>query len=178
MKKITQTILALTALGSVAGVAHAESTETFQVTAKVIGDCSIVANDIDFGDVYISALSEEIQKQSTITATCPTGADLYFFLTTENPGSSGSEAYMVNTEEPSEKLLYHLYADAGMTQGAFSHDGVANANYEFDSLDRMATERIFNIFAKVDPTTTGQGKPSVAEGNYVDTVTLNINFAD
>lgn len=183
MKKMTKTLLALSVVGAFSGMAQASSTEEMTVTAKVVGDCTVAVTDIDFGDIFIAAGSApDLTASGSVVATCPSGADFFFEVVSPNKvGGSPSQSTMVNTNDPSKKLVYDLWADQAGTIGAFGgHD-----EFNTDPADFSTISRTYNIYAVLAPTmtaqsnnqTTGQGE-SIVDGTYVDTLTLNINYAD
>lgn len=182
MKKITKTLLALSVVGAFSGMAQASSTEEMTVTAKVVGDCTVAITDIDFGDIFIaSGSAPDVTASGSVVATCPSGADFFFEVVSPNRvGGSPSQSTMVNTNDPSKKLVYDLWADQAGNIGAFSdHD-----EFSTDPADFSTISRTYDIHAVLTPTlaaqvnsATGQDS-SIVDGTYVDTLTLNINYAD
>ena len=185
MKKLTKTLLALSVVGAFSGMAQASSTEEMTVTAKVVGDCTVAINDIDFGEIYIShGDAPNLKASGSVVATCPSGANFFFAITSPNRVSGKTTSRMVNTNDPSKKLVYDLWADEQGTIGAFDENEI------FQTTDFTTTTRTFNVYAELEPTMstqagtgeminarTGQGK-AVVEGTYVDTLIIHINYAD
>jgi len=105
--------LMLAALALCATPARASSTtDSFDVTATVISSCSVVAQDLTFGN-YDPVSSTPLDAATTMSVTCTNGTAYQVALGLGNgTGATTTTRYMVNG---ANKLGYTLYRDSNRT---------------------------------------------------------------
>lgn len=103
-------MVALSPAGAIADTA----TDTFQVTATVLGSCSVSATDLAFGN-YTPTSGTALDQTSTVTVTCTTGTTYSVGLNAgQNDDGNGvtGRRMVYNT---TNFLAYALYSDSGRT---------------------------------------------------------------
>lgn len=114
MKK-NKIVLALLACGFILGTnAYAAlATGNMNVSANILGDCEIVANDLDFGGVILGTGSV---SSTTIDVTCPAEVSGYLRIN-GGQNEAGSARNLSQTISGTPYYVqYNLYSDASMTQ--------------------------------------------------------------
>lgn len=90
----------------------ATTTDTFQVTATVLGSCSVSATDLAFGN-YTPTSGTALDQTSTVSVTCTTGTTYDVGLNEGlNPGVGGVTARRM-VYDTNKFLAYALYSDIG-----------------------------------------------------------------
>jgi len=114
IKKSLPLILAVMVALSPATAISATATDTFQVTATVLGSCSVSATDLAFGD-YTPTSGTALDQTSTVTVTCTNGTSytvgLNAGLNDDGNGVTGRRMVYNTTNF----LAYALYSDSGRT---------------------------------------------------------------
>jgi len=130
--RILATVLAAM-LPFTSGVAVAASkSATFDVTMRVIADCTIAATGIDFGQTGV--MTGAINGSSNINVTCTNTTPYNVGLDAgDGTGSTGTTRYMVGTGTNTDKVQVNLYRDAnsslwGNTQGSNTVTGTGTGN--------------------------------------------------
>ena len=87
--------------------------DTFQVTANVLGQCTVSASDLNFGPYQQNSVTD-VDAQTTIDVTCPTiayevGIDVGAFA----PGGTTSRSMQGGF--PLDNLDYEMYTDPART---------------------------------------------------------------
>jgi len=146
------------------GVAQAGSKiATFDVTMRVIADCTIGANGINFGETGV--MSAAISGSSTINVTCTNTTPYNVGLDAgTGAGSSGTTRYLAGTGTNTEKVEVKLYRQAGTglwgnTQGTDTVGGTGNG-----------TSQALTVFGEIPK------QDAVKPDNYKSTITATIYF--
>lgn len=123
--------IAALALPSGAAVySNGSKTATFDVTLKIVADCAIAANALDFGQAGI--LSTAVKVSSSINVTCSNSTPYNVGLSAgTGNGSSGTTRYMSGTGSNASTVQYNLYQTStgtqwGNTQGTDTVAGTGN----------------------------------------------------
>jgi spore coat protein U-like protein len=125
---------AIAALAVPSGAAiygNGSKTATFDVTLKIIADCSIAANALDFGQAQ-GVLSTAVKVTSSINVTCSNSTPYNVGLSAgTGAGSSGTTRYMSGTGGNTATVQYNLYQTSngtqwGNTQGTDTMAGTGN----------------------------------------------------
>jgi spore coat protein U-like protein len=135
MSKFVAVLFALNAAGAAnaATYTNGSATSNFDVTLKIIGNCVISANALDFGQTQ-GVLNSAVNVNSTISVTCTNTTPYNVGL---NPGtgagSSGTTRYMSGTGGNTATVQFNLFQTAGATlwgntQGTDTVGGVGNGN--------------------------------------------------
>ncbi|MGV7207950.1 spore coat U domain-containing protein [Oxalobacteraceae bacterium A2-2] len=109
--------LAAAATLGVHGLADAASrTVNFDVTLKIIADCTIAANNLDFGQTQ-GVLASAVSVNTTLTVTCTSTTPYAVGLNAgTGTGSTTSARYMSGTTGGNTSTVaYSLYQTAGAT---------------------------------------------------------------
>lgn len=94
--------------------AHAQTTDTFDVTATVIDSCTLTAgNTLAFGN-YDPNSGTDLDGQTTINASCTNGTTADLELDLGN-NADGSTRRMADVTDGTNFLQYELYTEAGRT---------------------------------------------------------------
>lgn len=159
MKFLLSTTAALTAVFfSIAPAAAQTATDTFDVSLTVEAQCTIAAQNLNFGTTGLIATN--IDAQANLTVECTEGSPFSIGL---NDGGSGSTAARVLTNG-SNTVNYQLYRDA-------AHTAVWGNTQGTDVLDVAAATgapETHTIYGRVP---AGQNAPV---GAYADTITATI----
>lgn len=114
IKKFLQFILLPLLTSLPASAMAATVTDTFQVTATVLGSCLVSATDLAFGN-YTPTSGTALDQTSTVTVTCTTGTTysvgLNAGLNDDGNGVAGRRMVYNTTNF----LAYALYSDSGRT---------------------------------------------------------------
>ena len=142
----------------------ATATTTFAVTANVVPTCSIAAAALNFGAAIPNPINSNVDAQSTVTATCSTGAGYTIAL---NAGTTaGATVALRRLEAGASTVNYTLYSDAG--RSAIWGDGTLGTS-TFAGSGNGAAQAI-PVYGRIP---SGQ---SPGTGAYSDTVTVTITF--
>jgi spore coat protein U-like protein len=148
---------ALPALALAPVAAAQTATDTFEVRARVVKVCTIIANDLDFG-VYVS--SQAARASTALTVQCT--ADTPFSI--ELSGGTGGNRGDRRMTGPGT-LRYGLYKDGGYTQPT------ATSGTDFTGRsDPQGTPVAFQVYGQV------ASNQSVPAGSYIDTVTVTVTY--
>lgn len=166
-------LLAATGMAAlVAGVAAYQSptleaapqTASFNVTANVAANCTIVAGSLGFGsyDPVVANASSPLDQTSTITVACTKGTSATVSLDL-GTHTSGSTRRMQSGTTATEYLAYELYTTSG-------HATVWNTT------NTVA----YNATSKASSSLTVHGRVAggqdVETANYSDTIVATITF--
>lgn len=141
--------------------AQNQTSTTFQVTATAPAVCSVVSNNLTFGNYTGS----QVDAVATTSVTCndqTTTWEIGFDPGLHSTTSSCANRRMQHTTTSTSFLEYNIYRDAGrldtlgarLEAGCVTHSGTGTANR--------------NVFGRI---TAGQ---TVTTGSYADTVTATI----
>lgn len=109
-------IAALSVPSGAAVYGNGTKTATFDVTLKIVADCSIAANAMDFGQNQ-GVLSTAVRTTSTINVTCSNSTPYNIGLSAgTGTGSSGTTRYMSGTGANTSTVQYNLLQTVGGTQ--------------------------------------------------------------
>lgn len=110
-------VIAALALPSGAAVyGNGTKTATFDVTLKIIADCTIAAGSMDFGQAQ-GVLSSVVNTTSTINVTCSNSTPYNVGLSAgTGAGSTGTTRYMSGTGGNTATVQYNLLQSAGGSQ--------------------------------------------------------------
>lgn len=109
----------------------ATKTQTFDVTLKIIADCTIAAGNLDFGQSQ-GVLAAQLNVNSTITVTCTNTTPYSVGLDAgTGTGSTTSARVMSGTGGNTSKVSFNLYQTNGATnwgnnQGTDTKAGTGN----------------------------------------------------
>ena len=141
----------------------ATKTDTFDVTANVVGNCFVTATDLDFGDYDGTAV---LSKTSTITVRCSANHGYTLKL---DAGDAGG----FSPRKMDNALEYNLYTslakstvwgDGSATTGTVS--GVGNGLGMPNAAQHTVYGELFNNAAN----------QAVAVGAYSDTITVTVEY--
>jgi spore coat protein U-like protein len=165
--KILVASLAAAALVSTAGIAA--PTAPFQVSAKVIANCSVTATDLNFGnyDPLVANKTADLPATSTISVTCTKNSPNVTVGLDRGVNASSGQRRLGNA---GEFLNYSITDDNNIdwtqtVSGAVTTGSVAYG--PFTSVSAAITHTAHGIL------TAGQ---DVSVGTYTDTVTATVLF--
>ncbi|NVD99555.1 spore coat U domain-containing protein [Massilia sp. BJB1822] len=102
-------------LVSAAVYSNGSKTATFDVTMKIIADCTIAASNLDFGQSQ-GVLNATVAVNTTINVTCTNTTPYNLGLSAgTGTGSSGTTRYMSGTGGNTGTVRFNLYQTAGAT---------------------------------------------------------------
>ena len=125
------TIAALALPSGAAIYGNGSKTANFDVTLKIVADCSIAANPLDFGQAQ-GVLSTAVKVTSNINVTCSNSTPYNVGLSAgTGVGSTGTTRYMSGTGGNAQTVQYNLYQTSGgtvwgATQGTDTMAGTGN----------------------------------------------------
>lgn len=117
IRKIVLSAAIIAALPGMAGAAvYSQSkTASFDVTMKIVADCTISATGIDFGQTR-GVLASAVNGSSTINVTCTNTTPYNVGLNAgTGTGSSGTTRYMNGTGANTNTVKFNLYQAQGST---------------------------------------------------------------
>lgn len=127
-------VIAAMSFPSVAAVyQNGTKTSTFDVTLKIIADCTIAASPLDFGQSQ-GVLSAAVTANSNLSVTCSNSTPYNIGLSAgTGTGSAGTTRYMSGTAPNVGVVQYNLLqasggAQWGNTQGTDTVGGTGNGN--------------------------------------------------
>jgi spore coat protein U-like protein len=166
MRKILFAIVSLGALFGFAGTASAQTaTDTFEVTATVLGNCTVTANDLGFGNYTPGG--GDVTSTSTINVYCTTSTGFDVHLST---GGSGDYAQREMASGPNA-LEYNLYtSNTHTTVWGDTTNSTGEAN---GTGLGMSTAVPFTVYGQVLDSANNQNAPP---GSYLDTITVTVNY--
>ncbi|MBB3120301.1 spore coat protein U-like protein [Massilia violacea] len=102
-------------LVSAAVYTNGSKTATFDVTMKIIADCTIAASNLDFGQSQ-GVLNATVAVNTTINVTCTNTTPYNLGLSAgTGTGSTGTTRYMSGTGGNTGTVRFNLYQTAGAT---------------------------------------------------------------
>jgi len=108
--------MTLAAPGGAAVYGNGSKTATFDVTLKIIADCSIAAGAMDFGQAQ-GVLATAVRSTSTINVTCSNSTPYNIGLSAgTGVGSTGTTRYMSGTGGNVSTVQFNLFQTVGGTQ--------------------------------------------------------------
>jgi spore coat protein U-like protein len=123
--------LMLPVLSGAAVYSNGSKTSTFDVTLKIIADCTIAANSLDFGQSQ-GVLNTAVNVNTTLSVTC-TNTTLYNIGLNAGTGTGSTTAsrLMSGTGANTSTVAFNLYQAAGSTnwgnqQGTDTKSGVGS----------------------------------------------------
>jgi spore coat protein U-like protein len=118
-------------LGVAAVYNNGSKTTTFDVTLKIIADCTIAANGLDFGQTQ-GVLATNVSINTTLQVTCTNTTPYNIGLNAgTGTGSTTAARVMTGTSGNSSTVSFNLYQAAGNTiwgntQGTDTKSGVGS----------------------------------------------------
>jgi spore coat protein U-like protein len=165
-RTLLRTLLGAAALAVVAAAAPAAAqvTDTFQVTANVARNCTIVATDVAVGayDPVVANDTAPATATGTVTVRCTRGTA--YSVALDNGANYSGGRRMAGPA--GTFLTYELYRDSGYANVWGS--GAGNEVTGTQAPGRLPTD--LTVYARVP------GGQDVPEGAYADTVVATINF--
>jgi spore coat protein U-like protein len=164
MKRFARLLLFFGLTLSTAAAMAATSTTTFTVSGTVVPTCSVAATALSFGTAIPNPINSNVDAQSTVTATCSTGAPYTIAL---NAGTGAGATFgSRRMTSGGNTLVYTMYTDPG--RGTVWGDGTGGSSVSSGSGN--GTAQPVTVYGRIP---TGQ---SVATGTYTDTITVTITF--
>lgn len=153
----------------VLNLAHAGSaTTTLPVNVRVVPQCAVSANGIDFG----TWSSQTVIGKGTIEVTCAKGVDYQVVLNAGAHFDPATQARQMAGPSPTRKLSYRLYQDAGLNI-EWGDRGYANAYPAGSGVRGIGTNQM-------QPITVYGLIPASLEhlppGSYGDVTVVTIHF--
>jgi spore coat protein U-like protein len=109
-------IAAMAAPGGAATYSNGTKTATFDVTLRIIADCTIAANPLDFGQSQ-GVLSTAVNATSSINVTCSNTTPYNVGLSAgTGTGSTGTTRYMSGTGANTATVAFNLLQPTGSAQ--------------------------------------------------------------
>ncbi|WP_229223414.1 spore coat U domain-containing protein [Duganella sp. sic0402] len=143
---------------------NGSKTQNFDVTLKIIADCIISANPLDFGQSQ-GVLNANVSVNSTVSVTCTNTTPYNIGLNAGNvAGSTTAARLMVGTGANTSTVGFNLYQTAGATnwgnaQGTDTKSGTGTG-----------AAQIHTVYGVVPAQTTPQ------PDTYKSTVTATVYF--
>ncbi len=154
----------LLALASAAGAGT--KTTTFQVSANVLKNCLVTANDLAFGD-YVPS-EGDISGQTTVDVRCTSGVDYTVALDFGVNGGTDAARFM---SDGSQSLEYNLYRNAGETE--VWGDGSGSSFTVGGTGGGMGVANAIDVYGVLPDSTANQ---AVFDGTYTDTITVTVTY--
>ena len=151
-------------LSGAAAYSNGSKTINFDVTMKIIADCTIAANPLDFGQAQ-GVLNAAVNVNTTLNVTCTNTTPYNIGLNAgTGTGSSTSARLMSGTAGNSSTVAFNLYQAAGSTnwgntQGTDTKSGVGSG-----------VSQIITVYGNVPAQATPQ------PDTYKSTITATIYF--
>lgn len=147
-------------LASSVAVAATNSTTTFQVTANVQANCTVSANNLDFGN-YTGTLTS---ATSNLNVTCTNSTPYWVGL--DAGQASGATVSTRSMKGPSSNMLsYAIFQDGGHASNWGNTDGVNAATGTGTGSSQTLT-----MYGQIP---AGQ---NVVPGSYSDTITATLTY--
>ncbi len=143
---------------------NGSNTATFDVTLKIIANCTISAANLDFGQSQ-GVLATAVNVNTTVNVTCTNTTPYNVGLTAgTGTGSTGTTRYMSGTGGNLGKVQFNLYQTAGATlwgdtQGTDTVGATGNG-----------TSQPLTVYGNIPP----QATP--APDTYKSTITATVYF--
>lgn len=149
---------------SAAVYSNGSKSSTFDVTMRIVADCTIGTNGMDFGQNQ-GVLTTTVSAQSSINVTCTNTTAYNIGLNAgTGAGSSGTTRYMSGTGANTGVVQFNLYQAAGSTpwgntQGTNTMAGTGNG-----------TQQTLTVYGEIP----AQNTP--APDSYKSTITATVYF--
>ena len=138
------------------------------VTANVVGDCTVSATDLDFGQVTSSIESRPVESIGVITMNCTNNLNYTIALDAgQGPAATVAMRMLNRYGTPFEVLRYSLYVDRNhrRTWG----DGTLGTETVHDKGTGHA--QTFTVHGQIPP------QPNPAAGSYADMVRVIVTYS-
>lgn len=147
------------------------ASDNFKVTLTILGACSIVANDLDFG-TNTGAITTAIDAQSSLLVTCTNGTPYSVGLGNGvGTGATASVRKMTNASD-SSIVNYTLYTAAARTNIWDNNcTTLPGTSASCVSGTGNGSQQTLQVFGRV-----AASQPNVTVGSYVDTVIATLTF--
>lgn len=167
--KFRKLVLSALLVASFPGLASAavysqNKTASFDVTMKIVADCTIAANGIDFGQTQ-GVLAQAVSGSSAISVTCTNTTPYNVGLNAgTGVGSSGTTRYMNGTGANTNTVRFNLYQAQGSTlwgntQGTDTMAGTGTGSTQ-----------TLTVYGEIP------AQASPAPDNYKSTITATVYF--
>lgn len=126
-------IAALPGLADAAVYSNGTKAATFDVTMRIVADCAIAVNGIDFGQTQ-GVLATAVTASSNISVTCSNTTPYNIGLNAgTGTGSNGTTRYLSGTGANAGTVRFHLFQAPGAspwgnTQGTDTMGGTGNGS--------------------------------------------------
>jgi spore coat protein U-like protein len=150
--------------GSAAVYGNGTKTAAFDVTLKIIADCTIAANALDFGQSQ-GVLATAVSVNTTLNITCTNTTPYNIGLSAgTGTGSTTASRLMSGTGANTSTVAFNLFQASGTTnwgntQGTDTKSGVGNG-----------TSQVHTVYGQVPAQTTPQ------PDTYKSTITATVYF--
>ena len=151
-------------LGGAAVYSNGSKNSTFDVTLKIIADCTIAANNLDFGQSQ-GVLNTAVNVTTTLNVTCTNTTPYNIGLNAgTGAGSSIASRLMSGTGGNTSTVAYNLFQASGATnwgntQGTDTKSGVGSG-----------VSQPITVYGNVPPQATPQ------PDTYKSTITATVYF--
>ena len=170
--------LALIALGTVAGAAHADqTTSSFVVKMTITKTCKVNTAsiaDIDLGTVAATDVAVSQTGSTTFKVNCSNGTPFYIGLAPSNGNANGA-GVMSGTGSNTDKVPYNLYSNSGYSTpwgNTATTTAVGNGMQGTGKgMSNSPTDNTVSFIAYAKATNS-----DFTPDSYKDTVTVNVNY--
>lgn len=151
-------------LSGAAVYSNGSKTATFDVTLKIIADCTIAANPLDFGQSQ-GVLASNVNVNTTLSVTCTNTTPYNIGLNAgTGSGSTTAARLMSGTGANTSTIAYSLFQAAGTTnwgnvQGTDTKSGTGNG-----------TAQTLTVYGQIPAQNTPQ------PDTYKSTITATVYF--
>lgn len=157
-------IAALPGLANAAVYSNGSKTASFDVTMKIVADCTIAAGALDFGQRQ-GVLTQGVSANSSISVTCTNTTPYNVGLDAgTGAGSSGTTRYLSGTGANASTVRFNLYQSPGAglwgnSQGSDTMGGTGNG-----------TLQTLTVYGEIP------SQASPAPDTYKSTITATVYF--
>lgn len=134
--------------------------DTFEVRARVLATCEIIAQDLDFGD-YDPVVAADLEADTALSLTCTNGTE--YALSMSVDGLENTAARIMHNG--GEQLAYVLFRDPARTMLWGVSDGVDTLNGE-----GTGEPETISVYGRIP---MQQAAPA---GDYSDTITVTVTW--
>ncbi|MDM0033207.1 spore coat U domain-containing protein [Variovorax sp. J22P271] len=138
----------------------------FTVKATVIGSCVVSANPLDFGSVDGLPGAPNVDKPTTVTATCSKPTPYTVALTPSNNNTAGAGAMLPTMAGNTDTVAYRLYSDSSRTAPWGGQVGTNTLQRTGDG-----TAQVLTVYGRVLGAAV-----NVTPDAYGDTVTVTVRY--
>ncbi|MQA41375.1 Csu type fimbrial protein [Rugamonas aquatica] len=152
------------AVADAAVYSNGSKTSTFDVTLTIIADCTIAANNLNFGSSQ-GVLATAVTANTTLSVTCTNTTPYNLGLSAgTGTGSSGTTRYMSGTGGNTSTIGFNLFQTAGATvwgntQGTNTQSGTGTGSAQ-----------TITVYGQIPVQTTPQ------PDTYKSTITATVYF--